>query len=161
MVADEDPALAGRMRALARGMDFSALYDAERDLFRIGADVEHGRLSAAHYDLLASESRILSYVAIMLGSAPVRHWAKLSRAAVATHDGTALASWSGTMFEYLMPELILRSPSNALLGASARTAIEAQRALGEARNRPWGVSESGYFAFDLHLNYQYLSLIHI
>ncbi len=155
MVADEDPALAGRMRALARGMDFSALYDAERDLFRIGADVEHGRLSDAHYDLLASESRILSYVAIMLGSAPVRHWAKLSRAAVATHDGTALASWSGTMFEYLMPELILRSPSNALLGASARTAIEAQRALGEARNRPWGVSESGYFAFDLHLNYQY------
>ena len=155
MVVDEDPALAGRMRALARGMDFSALYDAERDLFRIGADVEHGRLSDAHYDLLASESRILSYVAIMLGGAPVRHWAKLSRAAVATHDGTALASWSGTMFEYLMPELILRSPSNALLGASARTAIEAQRALGEARNRPWGVSESGYFAFDLHLNYQY------
>ena len=155
MVVDEDPALAGRMRALARGMDFSALYDAERDLFRIGADVEHGRLSDAHYDLLASESRILSYVAIMLGGAPVRHWAKLSRAAVATPDGTALASWSGTMFEYLMPELILRAPSNALLGASARTAIEAQRALGEARNRPWGVSESGYFAFDLHLNYQY------
>ena len=153
--ADGDWALAERMRALARGMDFAALYDDERDLFRIGVDAERGCPSGAHYDLLASEARILSYVAMALGGAPMRHWAKLSRAAVSTPDGAALASWSGTMFEYLMPELFLRAPSNALLGTSARAAIAAQRALGQRRQRPWGVSESGYFAFDLHLNYQY------
>ena len=153
--ADGDRALAERMRALARGMDFAALYDDERDLFRIGVDAERGCPSGAHYDLLASEARILSYVAMALGGAPMRHWAKLSRAAVSTPDGAALASWSGTMFEYLMPELFLRAPSNALLGTSARAAIAAQRALGQRRQRPWGVSESGYFAFDLHLNYQY------
>ena len=154
-VEAEDSALAKRMRALAQAMDFAALYDGERNLFRIGMDVERGRLSDAHYDLLASESRILSYAAMMLGAVPLKHWSKLSRTAVHTPGGAALASWSGTMFEYLMPELFMNAPENSLLGGSERAAIEAQRALGRRRQRPWGVSESGYYAFDMHLNYQY------
>ena len=153
--AAQDGALAERMRALAEAMDFAALYDGERNLFRIGMDVERNRLSDAHYDLLASESRILSYVAMMLGAVPLKHWSKLSRAAVHAPGGSALVSWSGTMFEYLMPELFMNAPENSLLGGSERAAIEAQRALGRRRQRPWGVSESGYYAFDMHLNYQY------
>jgi len=153
--AMRDDGLAVRMRGLAKDMDFSVLYDSERDLFRIGADAERDQLSESHYDLLASESRILSYTAMMLGCAPVRHWMRLGRTPAATSEGTALASWSGTMFEYLMPELFMHAPENTLLGRTMRTAIRAQRAAGERRNRPWGVSESGYCAFDMRLNYQY------
>ena len=149
------PSHARRMRALAMQMDFSPLYDAERGLFRIGVDAERDRPSESHYDLLASESRILSYTAIMLGQAPLKHWEKLARTPVSTGKGPTLASWSGTMFEYLMPELFMHAPENALLGQAMRTAIAAQQALGRQKQRPWGVSESGYYAFDMHLNYQY------
>ncbi len=147
--------LAGRMCALAEGMNLAALYDGERKLFRIGADVESGRLSQSHYDLYASESRILSYAAIMLGQVPAGHWRRLSRPAVPTGRGAALLSWSGTMFEYLMPELLLRSHDKSLAGESRREAVESQMRFARRRGRPWGVSESGYYAFDLQLNYQY------
>ena len=150
-----ETALAGRMRALAQGMDFAPLYDAERKLCCIGVDVDRERTSASHYDLLASESRILSYVAMMLGQAPVEHWKKLSRPAVRTEKGQALVSWSGTMFEYLMPEIFMRAPAGTLLHASNRAVVAVQRAIGAQAQRPWGVSESGYYAFDMHLNYQY------
>ena len=153
--AEGHPTLSQRMRALARQMDFEPLYDRERGLFRIGVDVERDRASDSHYDLLASESRILSYTAMMLGQVPLKHWAKLARTAVYTENGPSLASWSGTMFEYLMPELIMHAPENTLLGQAMRSAVAAQRALGRRRCRPWGVSESGYYAFDMHLNYQY------
>ena len=155
IVREEDATLAQRMWKLAEEMDFAALFDEERMLFSIGMDVEHDQLSGAHYDLLASESRILSYVSMMLGQTPLRHWSKLSRTAVPVAGGVALVSWSGTMFEYLMPELLMRTPVHSLLGGAERAAISAQQALGRAKGRPWGVSESGYYAFDLHLNYQY------
>lgn len=151
----EEASLAARMMKTAREMNFLTLYDAKRELFVIGADTESGRLSESHYDLLASESRILSYVAMMLGQAPTRHWRKLSRPAVPVGDINALVSWSGTMFEYLMPEIFMHAPSQSLLGESARAVVRAQRQLGRERQRPWGVSESGYYAFDMHLNYQY------
>lgn len=144
-----------RLIDLARQMDFQAVYDSERELFFIGVDAENGKVSSSHYDLLASESRILSYTAMMLGAVPTRHWKKLSRTLVNSGSGAALASWSGTMFEYLMPELLLSPPAESLLGVSIRNAIQAQRALGMEKSRPWGVSESGYCAFDLQLNYQY------
>ena len=147
--------LAGRMRALAAGMDFKALYDARRGLFAIGMDVDGGGLSRSHYDLLASESRILSFAAMMLGQAPATHWEKLGRPCAFAEGGAALASWSGTMFEYLMPELFLRAPEHTLLGQSARNAVRAQRRLGQRLGRPWGVSESGWYAFDEAMNYQY------
>ncbi|MBQ9951773.1 MAG: DUF3131 domain-containing protein [Clostridia bacterium] len=147
--------LSERMNALAKGMDFSVLYDADRNLFRIGAETDNGRLSESHYDLLASESRILSFAAIMLGQAPLKHWKHLGRTAAPTEGGTTLLSWSGTMFEYLMPELFMHAPENSLLGGAMRAAIRAQRAQGEVKKRPWGISESGFAAFDVQLNYQY------
>ena len=149
MIGDE--ALARRLRALAEDMDFRALFDEKRQLFCIGADVENDVLSESHYDLLASEARILSFTAILLGQIPMEHWRRLGRACVAAGGGAALLSWSGTMFEYLMPELLMRAPALSLLGESARAAVNAQRAAGT----PWGVSESGYHAFDARMNYQY------
>ena len=148
-------ALAERMRALARGMDLAALYDARRELFAVGFDVEAGRASASHYDLLASESRILSFTAMMLGQAPTRHWRRLGRACARVGEGVAPLSWSGTLFEYLMPELFFTAPATALLGAGVRTAVAAQIARGKRMKRPWGVSESGYCALDAAMNYQY------
>lgn len=148
-------ALALQMTDMALNMDFTRLYGQDRKLFFIGADGENHRLSSAHYDLLASESRILSFVALMLRQVDLKHWSKLSRTAVRIGDNMALASWSGTMFEYLMPELFMPAPERSLLGQSHRSIIQAQRALGKRMKRPWGVSESGYAAFDMHLNYQY------
>ncbi|MBQ8507327.1 MAG: DUF3131 domain-containing protein [Clostridia bacterium] len=154
-VAGEDEGLYSRLDALARGMRLDMLYDGERDLFFIGADVESGRISEAHYDLYASEARILSYAAMMLGQAPVKHWQRLSRPVVRAGKAQALLSWSGTMFEYLMPELLLGSCGDSLAGRSKNAVVEAQMDFAGKRNRPWGVSESGYYAFDLHLAYQY------
>ncbi|MGI6239598.1 MAG: GH36-type glycosyl hydrolase domain-containing protein [Christensenellales bacterium] len=147
----EGAPIAARLKRFARAMDFTQLYDAQRKLFYIGADVEHARMSASHYDLLASESRILSYAAMMMGQVGVENWMKLSRPVA---EG-ALISWSGTMFEYLMPAIFMRSAPGTLIGRTERAAIAAQMAYAKPRNRPWGVSESGYYAFDMHLNYQY------
>ncbi len=150
-----DAPLARRLRALAEDMDFACLFDQERKLFRIGADVENERMSASHYDLLASESRILSYVSMMLGQVEPKHFRRLARPCVRLGGEQALVSWSGTMFEYLMPELFMRSRPGTLLYETNHAVARLQRRLGEARQRPWGVSESGYYAFDMHLNYQY------
>ncbi|MDY3027442.1 MAG: glucoamylase family protein [Candidatus Faecivicinus sp.] len=147
--------LAGRLRALADKMNLNALYDAQRGLFRIGVDTQNDRASESHYDLLASESRILSLIAVMRADVPEKHWQKLSRAGDAVGGRFACLSWSGTMFEYLMPEIFFRAPENTLLGETVRAAVAAQRAQGAQRGRPWGVSESGYAAFDAMLNYQY------
>ena len=146
-----DGALSRRLRALAEGMDFAALWDEKRQLFHIGMEVESNALSGSHYDLLASEARILSFTAMLLKQVPLKHWRRLGRACGAAGEGTALLSWSGTMFEYLMPELLMKAPPLSLLGESARAATRAQMAAGI----PWGVSESGYHAFDAHMNYQY------
>ena len=155
MLEEADAALSRRMRALAEGMRLCALYDGERKLFRIGADVESGHMSESHYDLYASESRILSFAAMMLDQVPTSHWKHLSRPAVRVGAEQALLSWSGTMFEYLMPELLLHTHARTLAGQSRMGVAACQRRFGRALNRPWGVSESGYYAFDLHLNYQY------
>ncbi len=146
-------ALSRRMEALVSAMQFRELFDEQRKLFVIGVDVEHERLSGAHYDLLASESRILSFVAMALGQAPVKHWPRLGRAQSHLHHGQALTSWSGTMFEYLMPELFLKTPEQSMLGATNRAVVRVQKDKGGSM--PWGVSESGYNAFDLQMNYQY------
>ena len=150
-----EASLAQRMRCLAENMRLDALYDRERHLFFIGYDVENGCMSQSHYDLYASESRILSYAAMMLGQVPLKHWLRLGRPSVQLGRGQALLSWSGTMFEYLMPELLLHSHALSLAGHSRMAAVHAQMEQGKRLGRPWGVSESGQYAFDLHLNYQY------
>ncbi|MBR3504231.1 MAG: DUF3131 domain-containing protein [Clostridia bacterium] len=150
----DDRALGARLEALARGMDFTALYDARRKLFHVGMDMENGRLSESHYDLLASESRILSFTAMALGQVPCAHYARLGRACARVDGGAALISWSGTLFEYLMPCIFLPSWEDTLIGRSNRRVVSAQQARA-GEGFPWGVSESGYYAFDLQMNYQY------
>ncbi len=145
--------LPARLEALWQAMDFAALYDDACDLFFIGVHPETGRAGDSHYDLLASEARLLSFLSIMRGAVPLRHWQRLGRAMARTRKGAALASWSGTMFEYLMPTLITRLTPGTLLAETCREAARAHERI--ADGQPWGISESGYYAFDPLLNYQY------
>lgn len=146
-------ALPARLDELANAMDFSLLYDKNEKLFYIGMDALSGRPTPSHYDLLASEARLTSFFAIMKGQIPSSHWKKLNRTSVRAGGGPALLSWGGTMFEYLMPALLLPHLPGTLLGEGCRSAIRAQMA--HHPGRPFGISESGYYAFDPDLNYQY------
>ncbi len=136
-------------------MDFTFLFDPARDLFSIGYNVTERRLDASYYDLLASEARLCSYVAIAQGQVPQDHWFSLGRLLVASRDAPVLASWSGSMFEYLMPLLVMPTYENTLLDQSYHGAVAQQIAYGQLHGMPWGVSESQYNRTDVHLNYQY------
>ena len=147
--------LAERADALASAMDFSFLYDAKRRLFHIGYRPAEAALDGAYYDLLASESRLASFVAIAKGDVPRRHWTALGRPFVGVHGLPTLRSWSGSMFEYLMPGLVMDEPQGALLERMSVRAVQAQRDFGAERGLPWGVSECAYFAQDHTLAFQY------
>ena len=136
-------------------MDFSYLYHKEQRAFHIGYNLDAGQLDANHYDLLASEARIASIVAIAKGEVPQSHWLYLGRPVTLVEDSYVLLSWSGTMFEYLMPQLFLRSYKGTLLAESSRGAVKRQIAYGMEKKVPWGISESGYYRFDDNQNYQY------
>ena len=152
-VAEGMRALPARLDGLARQMDFAALYDRKRRLFRIGWEGEENRPSPVHYDDLASENRLASFIAIMLNQVEKRHWRYLNRTIVRAGGGSALLSWGGTLFEYLMPHLLLPLTPGTLLGEGCLRAVRAQMA--HDPSRPFGISESGYYAFDPELNYQY------
>lgn len=149
-------ALAGRARALAAEMDFAFLYDESARLFRIGYNLSVGQPDRNVYDLLASEARLASYFAIAKGDVPEEHWAQLGRPVIRSREGLVLASWQGSMFEYLMPRLLLRPPPESLLAEAERTAVRVQIAHGRRHGLPWGVSESGFAARDVsgHHHYQ-------
>jgi len=147
--------VAARADALFEAMDFTFLYHRDRQLFSIGYDVGAERLDGSFYDLLASESRLGSFVAIAKGDVPVRHWYKLGRPLTLVGHHRALRSWTGTMFEYLMPSLLMRSYRNTLLDQTCKVIVQGQVAYGEETHVPWGISESAYNARDLQLNYQY------
>jgi cellobiose phosphorylase len=136
-------------------MDFKFLSDPERNLFSIGYNVAERRLDSSFYDLLASEARLASYVAIALGQVPQDHWFAMGRLLVPSPRGSILVSWSGSMFEYLMPLLVMPSYENTLLDRTCQVAVRRQIEYGELRGVPWGISESGYNRIDVHLNYQY------
>ncbi len=136
-------------------MEFGFLYDSRRRLFRIGLSLSDGELDRNHYDLLASEARIASAVAMARGDVPLEHYLHLGRPFVEAAGGPVLLSWSGTMFEYVMPTLFLRTPPESLLHAAVSQAIRVQRRHGEKVKRPWGVSESGYHLLDHQGHYQY------
>ena len=131
------------------------LYDANRRLFGVGYAVGGPLEFNSHYDLLASECRLASLVAIAKGEVPVEHWHALARPLASSHGGRTLLSWSGTMFEYLMPLLFTRSFSNSLLDHACRDAVGQQVAYGHLKSVPWGVSEAGYSALDANQVYQY------
>ncbi|VTU27501.1 Cellobiose phosphorylase [Variovorax sp. SRS16] len=147
--------LARRCEALCAGMDFRGLYDAKRHLFHIGLRVEDNVLDASYYDLLASESRLLSFLAIAKGDVPLRHWMALGRPFLSVGVKPGLKSWSGSMFEYLMPALVMAEPEGGLLQVANLAAIIEQQAFATVQDLPWGVSESAYFARDHSLAYQY------
>jgi cyclic beta-1,2-glucan synthetase len=155
------PTLERRLAALeesaviAGEMDFGFLLDRERRLLSIGYRVAEGQLDPSCYDLLASEARLASFVAIAKGDVASRHWFRLGRAVTPLGHGAALISWSGSMFEYLMPSLVMRAPAGSLLEQTSRLVVRRQIAYGAELDVPWGVSESAYNVRDLELTYQY------
>ena len=137
-------------------MDFSFLFDNQRQVFHIGFNLEAGKLDTNYYDLLASEARIASLVAISKDDVPISHWLHLARPLTKVQGGVlALLSWSSTMFEYLMPTLFLRSYPNTLLDQSCYAAVQQQVAYGKEKRVPWGISESSFYYFDANQAYQY------
>jgi cyclic beta-1,2-glucan synthetase len=136
-------------------MDFTFLYDRSRRIFHLGYNLDIASLDANYYDLLASEARIASIIAIAKHEVPQQHWLHLSRPVTQVEKDRVLLSWSGTMFEYLMPPLFLHSFEGTLLHQSSRGAVELQSAYGHLRGVPWGISESGYYRLDNNQNYQY------
>jgi cyclic beta-1,2-glucan synthetase len=136
-------------------MDFKFLLDQERKVFTIGYNVTEGRYDNSFYDLLASEARLASFVAIAKGDVPQEHWFRMGRQLTAVDGGRALISWTGTMFEYLMPSLVMRNYRETLLGETYEAIVSRQIEYGYERGVPWGISESAYAARDLQLNYQY------
>ena len=146
--------LASQCQELA-DMDFSFLFDRARDLFAIGYNVGDQRLDNSFYDLLASEARLASYVMIAQGQISQEHWFALGRMLTSTGGATTLLSWSGSMFEYLMPLLVMPTYEATLLDQTCRAAVRRQLAYGKQRGVPWGISESGYNTIDAHMNYQY------
>ncbi|MGE3973535.1 MAG: glucoamylase family protein [Bdellovibrionales bacterium] len=142
-------------RQLISEMDFKLLYDSNRKLFSIGMRVSENQLDPSYYDLLASEARLTSFIAIAKGDVPATHWFHLGRSLVRVGRETALVSWSGSMFEYLMPSIVMHSPEGSLLDDTCRRIILRQIQYGKEKNIPWGMSESAYNKRDLHLTYQY------
>ena len=136
-------------------MDFSFLYNTTTNLLAIGYNVSDRRLDASCYDLLASEIRLASFVGIAQGQFPQEHWFALGRQLCVVGGQQLLLSWSGSMFEYLMPLLVMPTYQDTLLDQTYRAIIRAQVDYARQRGVPWGISESGYNIVDAHLNYQY------
>ncbi|HSK05938.1 MAG TPA: glucoamylase family protein, partial [Acidimicrobiia bacterium] len=148
-------ALAERTATLAEEMDFSFLMDPDNKLLAVGYRVGENALDKTHYDLLASEARLASFVGIAKGDLPPSHWFRLGRAMTPMGADAALISWSGSMFEYLMPLLVMRSPPESILDTTYRAVVRRQIEYGHERQIPWGISEAAYAARDIHLVYQY------
>jgi cyclic beta-1,2-glucan synthetase len=148
-------AIMQQAETMFHSMDFTFLFDRTRKQFSIGYRVADSTLDANCYDLLASEARLTSFIAIAKGDVPSSHWFRLGRALTPVGRGSALISWSGSMFEYLMPALMMISPSGSLLNQTYELVVRRQIEYGAERRVPWGISESAYNARDLDLTYQY------
>ncbi|MDA8079876.1 MAG: hypothetical protein M0Z79_13195 [Nitrospiraceae bacterium] len=139
---------------LAR-MDYDFLFDPARQLLSIGYNVGERRRDAGYYDLLASEARLCCFVAIAQGQLPQESWFSLGRLLTNAGGEPVLLSWSGSMFEYLMPLLVMPTYEHTLLDQTYKAAVDRQIEYGRQRSVPWGMSESGYNTVDVHFNYQY------
>jgi cyclic beta-1,2-glucan synthetase len=147
--------LAEQANLFVNDMDFKFLFDQQRQVFHIGYSVATEKLDASFYDLLASEARIASLIAIAKGDVPQSHWLHLGRPITRVGGRTVLLSWSGTMFEYLMPDLLIKNYEGTFLSDSCYAAVSAQMSFSNQKHIPWGISESGYYGFDPSMNYQY------
>jgi cyclic beta-1,2-glucan synthetase len=144
-----------RCEKLIQETNFKPLYDHKAKLFSLGYHAERRERDEVLYDLMASEARQASYIAIALGQVSVSHWHALGRTMAKVGKRPVLLSWSGTMFEYLMPSLFLRSYRNTLWESTYKAVVNRQIDYGKQREVPFGISESGYYAFDFQMNYQY------
>ncbi|MFP7723513.1 GH36-type glycosyl hydrolase domain-containing protein [Lysobacter sp. A3-1-A15] len=135
--------------------DYDFLYDPARHLLAIGYNVDEQRRDQGFYDLLASEARLCSFVTIAQGRLPQESWFALGRLLTEVDGDATLLSWSGSMFEYLMPQLVMPSYEGALLDQTSRNSVQRQIDYGRQRDVPWGISESGYNLVDTRMNYQY------
>ncbi len=148
-------AIGGAARDMALAMEFGFLLDKERLLLSVGFAVRDSALDQSCYDLLASEARLASFIAIAKGDLPAKHWFRLGHGVIPVSGGAALLSWSGSMFEYLMPDLIMRAPTESIIARTNRAVVRKQIEYGGTLATPWGVSESAYNARDLEFTYQY------
>ena len=147
--------LSEQAEAFFQAMDFRFLFDSQRQVFHLGYNITAGKLDSNHYDLLASEARIASILAIAKGDVPQSHWLHLARPITGINGMRALLSWNGSMFEYLMPPLLIRRYENTLLDQTHHAVVQRQIEYGRQKNVPWGISEAGYYGFDANMNYQY------
>ena len=147
--------LAQRAETYFKKMDFGFLFNHQRQVFHIGFNVESGRFDPNYYDLLASEARMAGLLAIARGDVPQSHWLYLARPLTQVKGMRALISWSGAMFEYLLPTLLVKNYPDTLMGQSCHAIVERQIAYGREKNVPWGISESSYYHFDINQVYQY------
>ncbi len=150
-------AISDRAQQLFRETDFSFVFDPTRKLFSIGFRIRDGALDPSYYDLLASEARLTSFLAIAKGDVGPEHWFRLGRALTPVGRGSALISWSGSMFEYLMPALVMHAPARGLIDQTYGLVVARQMSYAAERGVPWGISESAFNALDLEHTYQYSS----
>ncbi len=146
---------AASLEELIQGMDFRFLFDEGKNLFVIGYNVDSARRDNSFYDLLASEARLGSFMAIALNQVPQQHWFALGRGLSESAGGKALLSWSGTMFEYIMPLLVMKDFPGTLLSETYKSVVRAQQVYARRYSVPWGISESGYSGVDFEKTYQY------
>ena len=147
-----------RIKTLSNATRFLPLYNAKKQLFSIGYNIKENKLSRSHYDLLASEARQTSFIAIARGEIPAAHWFKMGRTLTVMDGYKGLVSWTGTMFEYLMPLLIMKSYKNTLLDETYAFAVRNQKKYGMQQGIPWGTSESGYYSMGSNLDYKYKAI---
>jgi cyclic beta-1,2-glucan synthetase len=156
--AHEDSAasqLAERIGNIIDSTDISVFFNRQRKLFHIGFDLDSGEMSNSYYDILMSESRMTSYYAVASRIVPKKHWGVLGRTLAKSGRYTGLISWTGTMFEYFMPHLFIPVYSGTLVSEALRFCLWCQKERTRKSGLPYGVSESGFYAFDPQLNYQY------
>ena len=147
--------LINKISELIENTDFSVLYDFKKRIFSIGFNVEENKLTDSYYDLLASEARQASLVAIAKKDVPAKHWGTLSRTLTSLNKYKGLISWSGTAFEYLMPNINIQTYKGSLLDESCRFMLMSQKAYAKELGIPWGISEAAFNLRDLNNNYQY------
>jgi cyclic beta-1,2-glucan synthetase len=147
--------LASEAMRFASEMDFAFLLDRSRLLLSIGYEVDRQHLHQACYDMLSSEARIAAFIAIAKGEAPQQTWFKMGRTHTLAYGRPVLISWTGTMFEYLMPSLWMRSYPDTLVSRTLNGVVAIQRAFARERNIPWGISESGAADKDEQGHYHY------
>ena len=158
LLIHQTKALIDRLDVLIHAINFTPLYVDERKLFSIGFGLEDNKLTNSYYDLLASEARQASYIGIAMGQIPTEHWFRMGRALTIVDGYKGLVSWTGTMFEYLMPLLIMKSYPNTLLDETYSFVMKSQIKYGKQRDMPWGVSESCFNMLDRNQDYQYKAI---